>query len=526
MHANKKKSDLIKTDLLVIGSGIAGCSTALIAADSGLNVTIVSKDRLIEECSSWYAQGGIVYLGKNDSAELLAQDIIAAGAKRTNPKAASFLAKKAKSSVNKILIDRLQIAFDRQSKNGLHLTKEAAHSRARILHVKDYTGQAILEAFLSCLKKHKRVKFLSGYTAVDLITLAHHSTDPLQIYEPQTVVGAYLFDSKSGEVIRAMAAETVLSTGGVGQLYLHTTNPESARGDGIAMAYRVGARVMNMEYIQFHPTALYHPQARRFLISEAVRGEGGILIDHHGQRFMPKYQKKAGELAPRDVVARAIHRQMIEEESSCVYLDISHKKRNWIEQRFPKILKQCLAYKIDIREQPIPVVPAAHYSCGGIAVDLKGQTTVNGLRAVGEVACNGLHGANRLASTSLLEGLVFGIEAGQDIAKKKHQFSYPAQKIRSWEHRRDEIDPALLTQDWSTLRRTMWNYVGLMRNNHRLNRAQRIVGSLSEAINRFYRYTTVHDYGIGLRHAVLTANLIIHAARLNRHCIGSHYRTD
>ncbi len=514
----------IKTDVLVIGAGIAGCSAALVAADAGMKVTIVTRGDKLEECSTWYAQGGIAYRGKGDSKDLFKRDILKAGAGMGNPAAVEFLARHGRRAVREVLLDRLGISFD-EIKGRLHVTEEGAHSLPRVIHVKDYTGRAVLGAFLRCLKKHKNVRFLPGHTAVDLITLSHHSKNKLDVYKSPTVVGAYLFRQADGAVIRALARETVLATGGIGKLYLHTTNPWSARGDGVAMAFRAGARIMNMEYIQFHPTTLYHPGSDRFLISEAVRGEGGILLDRHGRRFMEGIHPRM-ELAPRDVVARAIHRVMTATESECVYLDISHKPSSWIEERFPHILEECLKLGIDMRTEPIPVVPAAHYCCGGVFVDLKGRTTIAGLRAVGEVACNGLHGANRLASTSLLEGLVFGLHLGRDIASARLPFSASPSTIRPWEHRKEKIDPELLHQDWATLRRTMWNYVGLERNERRLSRAKHIVDSLSQEINAFYRSTTVHDHSIGLRHGVLCASLIIHAARLNRRSIGVHYRSD
>jgi L-aspartate oxidase len=355
------------------------------------------------------------------------------------------------------------------------------------------------------------------------------------VYAEPTCVGAYVWFSGTANIEPILAGETLLATGGLGQLYLHTTNPRSARGDGIAMAYRAGARLLNMEYIQFHPTALYQPtmqpaQSGRgisFLISESVRGEGGVLIKRDGQQFMEKYHH-LGSLAPRDVVARAIHTEMVENDEPCVFLDITHKDADWVRRRFPNIHARCLELGIDITKQPIPVVPAAHYACGGIAVDLQARTSIRRLRAAGEVSCTGLHGANRLASTSLLEGLVWGVEAGNSIADdlegNGHNAYYP--EISPWHYEEEAVDPALIVQDWLTIKYTMWNYVGVVRTTKRMKRARAILRELQTEIEYFYQRAKLSDDVIGLRNGCQAALAVLFAALENRVSRGGHYRVD
>lgn len=515
----------IHTDVLVIGSGVAGCATALAAARSGANVIMITNmaDPLIS--STAQAQGGIVYQGETDSPQLLEQDIINAGDGISNPVAVKLLVNEGPRLVKQLLIDELKIPFDRRADGTLDLTEEAAHSVPRIIHVTDLTGKAIAEHLLQAIAREKNIEFITSATAIDLLTLSHHSLNPLDVYEPPTCVGAYVFLQKEQKVLPIFACETVLATGGLGQLFLHTTNPRNARGDGVAMAYRAGVRLINLEYVQFHPTALYHPRAERFLISESVRGEGGILIRKNGETFMEKYHP-LGCLAPRDVVARAIHDIMVTYDEPCVYLDISHKPAHWIKQRFPNIYRKCLDYGIDITREPIPVVPAAHYSCGGIAVDLKGNSSMRRLRAVGEVSCTGVHGANRLASTSLLEGLTWGYLAGLDIARllKKENYYFP--EIAEWKCEYEEVDPALIVQDWLTIKYTMWNYVGLIRTSKRLERAKQLLRELQIEVEAFYARAVLSDDLLGLRNGVQTALAVLFAAIENRRSRGCHYRLD
>ncbi|MGH9446319.1 MAG: L-aspartate oxidase, partial [Terriglobia bacterium] len=410
-------ADAIKADILVIGSGLAGCAAAWAAAQTGAEVRMITRAPKPEDTNTLWAQGGIIYQGKDDSPEKLVKDILIAGAGLSSPEAARLLSQEGPGLVKKILIEQLGVNFDRAPGDSgeWHLTAEAAHSLPRILHYKDQTGSAIERVFLERVASHPKVKLTPSSTAVDLLTASHHSEEPLDVYKPLTCVGAYVLDQIGGEIVPYVAKETILATGGLGRVYLHTTNPPGAGGDGIAMASRAGARCINLQYVQFHPTTLYHPSGR-FLISEALRGEGARLVDSHGREFMSRFHPD-GPLAPRDVTARAIYQVMLESGEPCAYLDISHHPADHTRDRFPGIFRHCLKLGIDITKQPIPVVPAAHYSCGGIAVDEWGRTNLGRLRAVGEVSCTGLHGANRLASTSLLECLVWGTRAGAHAAR-------------------------------------------------------------------------------------------------------------
>ena len=521
----------MKTDLLIIGSGIAGCAAALAGADAGLHVTIVTRASTPDKSTSTsWAQGGIIYQGEGDSPELLAQDIFRAGGEIGWMPAIMQLANLGPRYVEEILIDRLQVPFDRTHARELDITEEGAHSVRRIIHVEDLTGRAIEEQFIAHLKNQPNVRIITGATVLDLLTLSHHSLNPADLYAPPTCIGANILMQESGRVEAVPAGETLLATGGVGQLFLHTTNPRGARGDGIAMAYRAGVRLLNMEYIQFHPTALYNPHAdtdgSAFLISESMRGEGGVLKRRDGTEFMEKYDSR-GSLAPRDVVARAIHTEMLENKEPHVVLDLTHKDADWIRQRFPNIHAECLREGIDLTRQPIPVVPAAHYSCGGVAVDLRGQTSMQRLRAVGEVSCTGVHGGNRLASTSLLEGLVWGMEAGKSAAESLKQ-SGPAYfpEIAPWRTEDETVDPALVLQDWNTIKYTMWNYVGLVRTTKRMKRARAILRELQTEIEYFYERARLTDEIIGLRNGCQAALAVLFAAMENRTSHGAHYRTD
>lgn len=521
------KQELLTTDTLIIGSGIAGGVAALTLADLGHRVLLISKSSLPQESNTYYAQGGIIYRGDNDSPEILAKDINEAGAHLNNPKAVAVLTKDGPALVKKILIDLLKVPFDEQ--NGrLTLTKEGSHSIPRIIHQTDATGKAIENTLIAKLKKNKRIKLLSRLTAIDLITPAHHSRDRLSVYDPLTCLGAYFLDPEDQRVTRILAKKTILATGGLGQVYLFTTNPDGARGDGIAMASRAGARVINMEYMQFHPTAFYHPTAPRFLISEAVRGEGARLVDRDGLPFMDRYNKKWRDLAPRDVVARAIYQEMESEGTTNVYLDLrSYLTPEKIKAHFPNLHSACLKYKIDMTKDLVPVVPAAHYHCGGVWVDENGQTSLKNLYAVGEVACTGLHGANRLASTSLLEGLVWGYRAASDINEEKTSKAPNPSFIPSWvDQGEDDPDPALLNQDTNLVRQTMWNYVGLVRSSARLTRAKSDLAYLNNRIEEFYQKTRLSDGLIGLRNIALVANLITAAAWENKSSAGCHFRID
>jgi L-aspartate oxidase len=517
----------IKTDILVIGSGLGGLAAAWDAAKRGCEVTLLTRARDPEDSNTYRAQGGIIYRGHNEKPEQLEEDILSAGAGLSSPEAASLLSHEGPRLVKEILIDELHVPFDPSPENPreLDLTSEAGHSIQRIIHFQDRTGYSIERAFFERVQTHPKIKAMANATAVDLLTASHHSVEPTDVYRPLTCVGAYVLDQTTGKISSILAKETILATGGLGSVFLHTTNPPGARGDGIAMAYRAGARCMNMQYIQFHPTALLAPDGC-FLISETVRGEGGRLVDRQGNEFMQRFHP-AGSLAPRDVAARAIYQTMLESGEPCVYLDITHKPADQLRDRFPSIYAVCMERGIDMTREPIPVVPAAHYSCGGIATDAWGRTTVDRLRAVGEVACTGLHGANRLASTSLLECLVWGTRAGQQAAEgiqRGDEFYFP--QVADWRYENEPADPALISQDWLTIQHTMWNYVGLIRSEKRLNRAMRVLRELDLEIARFYEKCEISDPIIGLRNGILTALLILEAADQSRESRGCHYRID
>lgn len=514
-----------ETDVLIIGGGLAGCAAALAAHKAGLSVVLTTCQGEFNESSSYYAQGGIIYKGEDDSFESLLEDFQQAGAGIVNERAVRQIYQFGPEFIEQIFIKELNVPFNRTFDGKIALTQEAVHSKPRIAYVQDYTGKAIQQLFFKKVQNLENVEILTKATAVDLITLAHHSLDLSHIYEPSTCAGAYVYFQKENEVRSILAKQTILATGGLGRLYLYTSNPHHARGDGYAMAYRAGARVMNMEYVQFHPTTLYSTSDERFLISEALRGEGAILRNQAGEDFMKKYHE-AGSLAPRDVVARCIIQEMNETCAPYMYLDISHKNADWIKQRFPEIYKKCLEAKVDITREGIPVVPAAHFECGGVATDELGNTTIRRLKAVGEVACTGLHGANRLASSSLLECLVFGTLAGRDCAERIKQDVIIMPPIAKWKAEYESLDPDLLRQDRLTIQHTMWNYVGIIRSAKKLERAYGILYRLKQDIDKFYAYSQLNDDLIGLRNAALTAMLILHAATINKSSRGCHYRID
>lgn len=527
MSDKTKEHSGFETDVLVIGSGIAGAVTALQLADAGLDVTLVTRAPKPEESNTYYAQGGIVYTAQEDSRELLTEDIIRAGAGYCNPKAVDIVASEGPVLAREILMDKVKVPFDRAENDELSLVREGGHSINRIVHATDATGRAVELALLESIEHRQKIRLLTGHTAVDLLTPAHHSSDRLRIYDPLSCAGAYLLDRETGAVVRCLARKTVLATGGIGQIFLRTTNPLGARGDGLAMAYRAGARVVNSEFVQFHPTTFYQLNAPSFLISEAVRGEGARLVNADGKPFMQKYSPDWKDLAPRDVVSRSIHQEMLAEDVPNVYLDLrSYIPKEKIIESFPSIREQCLLYGVDIAEDLVPVVPAAHYFCGGVWVDEWGRTSVDSLYAVGEVACTGLHGANRLASTSLLEGLVWGVRAANDISGTIKDAHDPVNyRIPLWEDTGTEIaDPALISQDMSVLKSIMWNYVGLIRTTRRLRRAIRELRHLESEIENFYRAVRLTDELIGLRNAVRAGLIVTLAAWENKSSVGCHYR--
>lgn len=520
-------NDPLETDVLIVGCGIAGGTTALEAAEAGLDVTVLTRAADPLESNTHWAQGGIVYRGPGDSPDLLSEDIERAGAGLCNPEAVAILAHEGPALVDEFLIEKLEVPFDRDGDGKLALGLEGGHAIPRIVHAADATGRAIETALMRRVASHPKIRLLTRTIAIDLLTPAHHSKDRLSIYEPLSCVGAYVLDGKSGEILRVFARATVLATGGLGQIFLRTTNPAGSRGDGLAMGYRAGARVLNCEYVQFHPTAFHHRDAPCFLISEAVRGAGARLTDAKGKPFMERYDVEWKDLAPRDVVARAIHQEMLRRGVQNVYLDLrSYVPEEKIRSHFPDLHASCLRYGVDMTKDLVPVVPAAHYSCGGIWSDADGRSTVDRLWAVGEVACTGLHGANRLASTSLLEGLVWGRRAAADIVNRvgrdgpiRHDGIPPWDPTGS-----EEPDPALVAQDMASIKNVTWNYVGLARTSRRLARAIRDLRNLEIEIERFYRRAALTDGLVGLRNAVRVALIVTLAAWENRESRGCHWR--
>jgi len=514
-------------DVLIIGSGLAGMSLALKLANAEppQQVCLITKNELLDAASAW-AQGGIaaVLAGDDSTAEHI-EDTHIAGAGLCDDDAVRFVVEHGKEAVEWLV--RQGVPFDRDENNHaeLHLTREGGHSHRRIVHAADATGRAVQKTLVSQLKSHPNIRVLEHHIAVDLIT-----TRKLGL-SGNRCVGAYVLDRKGDQVITLAARFTALATGGTGKTYLYTTNPDVATGDGLAMGWRAGCRVANMEFIQFHPTCLFHPLAKSYLITEAVRGEGGLLkLPAHlpapagGRRFMPDHDERA-ELAPRDIVARAIDYEMKKRGLDCVHLDISHKPAEFLAGHFPNIQAKCLEFGIDITKQPIPVVPAAHYTCGGLITDLDAQTDLPGLYAVGEVACTGLHGANRLASNSLLECLVFSQAAAQHMLK---QPKLEAPSLPKWDESRvsDRDEEVIISHNWDELRRFMWDYVGIVRTNKRLARAQHRIDLLKSEIQEYYANFRVSNDLIELRNLVQTADLIVRCAQARKESRGLHYSLD
>ena len=518
-------------DTLIVGCGVAGLAAGIKLAESGQKVGILTREKDPQISNTYWAQGGIIFPENDDvSHDLLLEDIQKASSHTANTQAAKILEERSGNIVRELLIKKAETPFEKSDGGNLLFTKEAAHSTKRIIFKGDYTGKAIQISLLNYLKDKNRfpnVSFLTAHTALDLITPLHHGTRLQQRYEEPQVIGVYAYNQDQKTVHKIIAKDTVLATGGIGALYLHHSNAEGARGDGQAMAKRAGATLTNMEFVQFHPTTFFDASShRRFLVSEAVRGEGGILLNSQGQAFMEKYHPDR-ELAPRDVVARSIDEEMISTKHECVYLDISFKDSTWIKERFPTIYEHCLEKNVDITKEPIPVVPAAHYTCGGVKTDIDGKTNLKNLYAVGEVACTGLHGANRLASTSLAEGLSWGYMAAEDILKNQPAKQlYDHEKIKEWREGNETVDSALIHQDWLTIKQTMWNYVGLTRSNNRLSRAEAMFRELFDEIQRFYKNAQLSDDLIGLRNGVEIAYQVLSASRRNKQSVGCFYRKN
>ena len=501
-------------DVLIVGSGLAGLSAALHLAATH-RVAVITK-RTLQDGSSGWAQGGIAaVLADDDSFAAHIEDTLVAGAGLCDLATTRFVVENAPESI--AWLRSLGVPFTLEGEQ-LHLTREGGHSARRIAHVTDATGAAVQRTLIEVVRATPGITVFEQHTLVDVITSAKLGLSG------QRCLGLYALDQATDEVVTFRAPQTILATGGAGKVYLYTTNPDTATGDGIAAAWRAGCRVGNMEFIQFHPTGLYHPHAKSFLISEAVRGEGGRLLLPDGTRFMLDHDPRA-ELAPRDGVARAIDYEMKRHGLDCVHLDISHQSPEFLQEHFPNILAHCLELGIDITQEPIPVVPTAHFTCGGVLTDLAGQTDLTGLYAVGEVACTGLHGANRLASNSLLECMVFARAAAQAIAATA-RVQIPA--LPRWDDSRvqDADEAVVISHNWDELRRFMWDYVGIVRTNKRLERAAHRIALLQEEIDEFYAHFHVTRDLLELRNLVQVADLIVRSAQMRRESRGLHYSRD
>jgi L-aspartate oxidase len=507
-------------EVLVVGGGLAGCSTALRLADAGVAVRLLLK-RDFDESSSWLAQGGVAAaMAADDAPSIHAADTILAGAGLCHRDAVNFVAERAPDCIR--WLETQGVRFTHADSGELDLTREGGHTRRRIVHAADASGYAILTALSERVRRHPRIRVLPQQIGIDLLTAAK-----LGDRSANRCLGLYALDRQTNRVVTHAASAIVLATGGASKTYLYTTNPDTSTGDGIAMAWRSGCRVGNLEFVQFHPTCLYHPYAKGFLISEAVRGEGGRLLLPTGRRFMTDHDPR-GELASRDIVARAIDFEMKRGGFDFVLLDISHKPAAEILERFPNIAARCREFGIDITREPIPVVPAAHYTCGGVLTTLEGKTDLPGLYAVGECTFTGLHGANRLASNSLLECAVFGESAAAGLLKELPSLGAPSPALPAWDESRvtDPDEQIVVSHNWEELRRLMWDYVGIVRTNRRLERAQHRLAFLLEEIAEFYGNYRVTNDLIELRNLALVAELTIRCARERRESRGLHYNLD
>lgn len=514
-----KNSHSLQTDVLIIGSGIAGLTLALKLANTR-QVTILAKADLAEGSTN-YAQGGIAaVMDPFDSVESHIKDTLDAGAGLCDPKAVAVVASHARESIVELI--ELGVPFSKQHNADascpFHLTKEGGHSHRRVIHAADHTGYSVLNTLIGKVQQHPNITLLPEHISIELIRNKKRNQ----------CIGAYVLNKQDQKIYDIAAHFTVLATGGASKAYLYTSNPDTSTGDGIAMAWRAGCNIGNMEFNQFHPTCLYHPQDRSFLISEAVRGEGGILKLPDGTPFMKQYDERA-DLAPRDIVARAIDQEMKKHGIDCVFLDISHKPADFIKSHFPTIYERCLRVGYDITKQPVPVVPAAHYTCGGVVTNLEGQTSLKHLYAIGEVAYTGFHGANRLASNSLAEGLVFAKMAYQSIENAFASLTTTElPEIRVWDSSgtTEPREKILITHDWDEIRRVMWDYVGIVRTNNRLKRARQRLKNLHKEIDEYYHQHTVTSDMIELRNLLTVSELMVMSAQRRKESRGLHFNLD
>jgi len=514
----------IKTDFLVLGSGIAGLTYALKVCQYGSVAIVTKKDK--KESNTNYAQGGIAaVIDKDDSPDSHVTDTLTAGAGLCRPNVVNLVVREGMDRIHDLI--KWGVPFSRRTgkhKKEFDLGREGGHSHRRILHAADLTGKEIERILLRKIAKSPNITIYENHIAVELITarkLGNSSNEPNQCY------GAYVLACKKQQIHTFISRVTLLATGGAGKTYLYTSNPDISTGDGIALAYRAGARIANMEFIQFHPTCMYHAEAKNFLISEALRGEGGILRTQSGKALMKGYHPLK-DLAPRDIVARAIDAELKRSGQDCVYLDISHHDRDFLQKRFPNIYAKCAQYGIDIAVDPIPVVPAAHYICGGVQTDTSAQSSIPGLFAVGEASCTGLHGANRLASNSLLEAIVFAHRAAATSSEQAAAFTRPRRTIPAWDtgNAHDSDEAVVIKHNWDEIRMLMWNYVGIVRSTKRLERARRRIRLLQQEITDYYWNFTITSDLIELRNIATVAGLIITSALRRKESRGLHYTLD
>lgn len=521
-------------DVLIVGSGLAGLTVALhLAADK--KVAVLSKKALLDGASNW-AQGGIAaVLDSQDSHDEHIADTLVAGAGLCDIEATRHIVEHGRSAIDWLIELGVPFTQDQGAELGFHLTREGGHSQRRIIHAADETGHLVQQTLEQQVRAHHNITLLEHHSAVELITSRIVMADEGEGGERQLArcLGAYVYDEKLDKVQTVLAAHVVLATGGAGKVYLHTSNPDTSTGDGIAMAWRAGCRVANMEFMQFHPTCMYHPKAKSFLVSEAVRGEGGVLRlpagagADAGKRFMAWHDERL-ELAPRDVVARAIDFEIKKHGLTHVDLDISHRPPEFIREHFPTIYARCLEFGIDMTREPIPVVPAMHFTCGGVVVDLDGCTDIPGLYAVGETGYTGLHGANRLASNSLLECLVIGRNAAHHIDAQDSTLHYTQTDVPAWDDSRtsDASEAVLVTHAWDEVRRLMWNYVGIVRTQKRLSRARQRVAMLEQEIEDYYQGYRVTSALLECRNLIQVATLVVESALLRKESRGLHYCQD